>query len=91
MADYNSMKVPELKKLLNERGLTQTGNKADLIARLHDDDKAQAAPEEPAGKLSPPMRASAVTCFLGSRHPLRLALSPHSLFVDCKLTSPSCQ
>lgn len=31
--------MPELKKLLNERGLTQTGNKADLIARLQENDK----------------------------------------------------
>ena len=48
MADYNGMKVPELKKLLNERGLTQTGNKADLIARLVEDDKQQAKASEPA-------------------------------------------
>lgn len=52
MADYNSMKVPELKKLLSERGLTQAGNKADLIARLQDNDKEQAkADDQPAGKL----------------------------------------
>jgi SAP domain-containing ribonucleoprotein len=52
MADYNSMKVPELKKLLNERGLTQAGNKADLIARLHDNDKQQATSTGPAaGKI----------------------------------------
>lgn len=53
MADYNSMKVPELKKLLTERSLPHTGNKADLIARLTEDDKqkaaASAAPQ--AGKL----------------------------------------
>lgn len=47
MADYNSMKVPELKKLLSERGLTQAGNKADLIARLVDNDKEQAKSSEP--------------------------------------------
>ena len=41
MADYGSLKVPELKKLLHERGLTLGGNKADLISRLHENDKAQ--------------------------------------------------
>jgi hypothetical protein len=49
MADYNSMKVPELKKLLTERSLPHTGNKADLIARLTENDK-QKAPEPQAGK-----------------------------------------
>ncbi|KAM0259744.1 hypothetical protein ACHAQJ_003180 [Trichoderma viride] len=39
MADYSSLKVPELKKLLAEKKLPQTGNKADLIARLQEDDK----------------------------------------------------
>jgi SAP domain-containing ribonucleoprotein len=53
MADYNSMKVPELKKLLTERSLPHTGNKADLIARLTEDDKQKAAgsTEAQAGKL----------------------------------------
>ncbi|KAL1841925.1 hypothetical protein VTJ49DRAFT_6316 [Mycothermus thermophilus] len=47
MADYNSMKVPELKKLLTERGLPHTGNKADLIARLTENDKQKAADAAP--------------------------------------------
>ncbi|KAH7409424.1 hypothetical protein BKA64DRAFT_664918 [Cadophora sp. MPI-SDFR-AT-0126] len=38
MADYSSQKVPDLKKLLSERGLVISGNKADLIARLQEDD-----------------------------------------------------
>ena len=38
MADYNSLKVPDLKKLLSERSLLVSGNKADLIARLQEDD-----------------------------------------------------
>jgi hypothetical protein len=42
MADYSSLKVPELKKLLAEKKLSQTGNKADLIARLQEDDKKNA-------------------------------------------------
>lgn len=39
MADYSSQKVPELKKLLQDRGLALSGNKADLIARLQESDK----------------------------------------------------
>ncbi|KAK0674162.1 hypothetical protein QBC41DRAFT_310492 [Cercophora samala] len=54
MSDYNSMKVPELKKVLQERSLPQGGNKADLIARLQEDDK-QKAPEtaEPQADTKP--------------------------------------
>ena len=37
-ADYNSLKVAELKELLQERGLTSSGNKAALICRLQDND-----------------------------------------------------
>lgn len=40
MTDYASLKVPDLKKLLSERGLPQSGNKADLIARLQENDKS---------------------------------------------------
>jgi hypothetical protein len=39
MADYSQLKVPDLKKLLQERGLVISGNKADLIARLQENDK----------------------------------------------------
>lgn len=42
MADYTQLKVPDLKKLLSERGLPISGNKADLIARLQDNDKKPA-------------------------------------------------
>ena len=53
MADYSSLKVPELKKLLTERGLPHIGNKADLIARLTENDTQKAdAGAAPAGKLS---------------------------------------
>ena len=41
--NYASLKVPELKKLLTERGLAQTGNKADLIARLEENDGPSSA------------------------------------------------
>ncbi|KAH0493606.1 hypothetical protein TgHK011_000265 [Trichoderma gracile] len=50
MADYTSLKVPELKKLLAEKKLPQTGNKADLIARLQEDDKKNAASAPEANK-----------------------------------------
>lgn len=46
MSDYASLKVPELKKLLQEKSLPITGNKADLIARLQGYDKSQEAPNE---------------------------------------------
>jgi len=42
MADYSKEKVPDLKKLLQERGLVISGNKADLIARLQEDDSKKA-------------------------------------------------
>lgn len=44
MADYASLKVPDLKKLLSERSLPQSGNKADLIARLQEHDKSMSKP-----------------------------------------------
>ncbi|OTA06997.1 hypothetical protein A9Z42_0077970 [Trichoderma parareesei] len=50
MADYTSLKVPELKKLLAEKKLPQTGNKADLIARLQEDDKKNTASAPEADK-----------------------------------------
>lgn len=46
MSDYASLKVPELKKLLQEKSLPITGNKADLIARLQEHDKSQEKPKE---------------------------------------------
>ncbi|RYC64668.1 hypothetical protein CHU98_g1568, partial [Xylaria longipes] len=48
MADYASLKVPELKKLLQEKQLPVTGNKADLIARLQEHDKAKEEPKPAA-------------------------------------------
>ncbi|KAL6879769.1 hypothetical protein HDV57DRAFT_517863 [Trichoderma longibrachiatum] len=50
MADYTALKVPELKKLLAEKKLPQTGNKADLIARLQEDDKKNTASAPEADK-----------------------------------------
>jgi len=43
MADYSQQKVPDLKKLLAERGLVVSGNKADLVARLQEDDSKKSA------------------------------------------------
>ncbi|KAI1190325.1 hypothetical protein F5B17DRAFT_97009 [Nemania serpens] len=54
MADYASLKVPELKKLLQEKQLPVTGNKADLIARLQEHDKAK---EEPKPAAAAPVSA----------------------------------
>jgi SAP domain-containing ribonucleoprotein len=42
MTDYTQLKVPELKKILTDRSLPISGNKADLIARLQEDDKKSA-------------------------------------------------
>ncbi|KAE9379598.1 hypothetical protein N431DRAFT_434534 [Stipitochalara longipes BDJ] len=50
MADYSKEKVPDLKKLLQERGLVISGNKADLIARLQEDDSKKAGGAATAGE-----------------------------------------
>ncbi|KUJ21396.1 uncharacterized protein LY89DRAFT_681904 [Mollisia scopiformis] len=50
MADYSQMKVPDLKKILQERGLVVSGNKADLIARLQEDDKKAGGAAAGAGE-----------------------------------------
>jgi SAP domain-containing ribonucleoprotein len=45
MADYSKMKNAELEALLKERGLPHTGKKADMVARLQENDKkASTAP-----------------------------------------------
>ena len=48
MTDWASLKVDELKAELEARGLPKSGNKAELVARLEDDEVAQAdtAPAE---------------------------------------------
>ncbi|CEI65675.1 hypothetical protein FVEN_g8929 [Fusarium venenatum] len=48
MAEYSTLKVPELKKMLAEKSLPQTGNKADLIARLQESDKQSETDAKPA-------------------------------------------
>ena len=42
MPDYEKLKVPDLKKLLSERSLTVSGNKAELVARLQESDSKKA-------------------------------------------------
>ena len=49
MPDYAALKVPELKKLLQEKSLPITGNKADLIARLQEHDQSLEKPQAAAG------------------------------------------
>src|SRR5262249_41752067 len=49
MSDYSKMKNADLEALLKERGLPHSGKKADLVARLQEDDKKKASaavPEE---------------------------------------------
>ena len=47
MSDYENMTVAQLKELLKEAGLPVAGKKADLIARLQDNDgAADSAPKE---------------------------------------------
>lgn len=48
MSDYSSKKVAELKELLSARGLAVSGNKADLVARLEENDKV--AGDKPAAE-----------------------------------------
>ncbi|KAK2603810.1 hypothetical protein QQS21_004012 [Conoideocrella luteorostrata] len=43
MTDYNALKVPDLKAMLGQRKLLQTGNKQALIARLQEDDEQNAS------------------------------------------------
>jgi hypothetical protein len=52
MAEYNSLKVPDLKKLLTDRGLAVTGNKPDLIKRLQDEDEAKGGEEGGSAGMS---------------------------------------
>ncbi len=46
MSDYENMTVAELKELLKEAGLPVAGKKADLIARLQENDGSSAVSEE---------------------------------------------
>jgi SAP domain-containing ribonucleoprotein len=56
---YQKLKIPELKKLLHDRALAISGNKADLIERLVEHDKSSAA--TPAASSSTAPKASTTT------------------------------
>jgi SAP domain-containing ribonucleoprotein len=60
MADYATLKVPDLKKLLQERGLTTGGNKADLVARLRENDGSAAVDVAPTAAPPPAPPAAPV-------------------------------
>jgi hypothetical protein len=57
--DLAKCKVPELKELLKARGLKVSGNKADLIARLADDDCRAADASRPAASAAAVVSAPA--------------------------------
>ncbi|TID26506.1 SAP domain-containing protein [Venturia nashicola] len=48
MSDYSKMKNAELEALLRERSLPHTGKKADMVARLQENDKASQSAPAPA-------------------------------------------
>lgn len=48
MSDYSKMKNAELEALLKERSLPHTGKKADMVARLQENDKASQSAPAPA-------------------------------------------
>lgn len=50
--DYSTLKVPDLKAMLGQRNLPQTGNKAALIARLQENDASESA-DAPAEAAKP--------------------------------------
>ena len=51
--DYNKKKVDELQELLRTRSLPHTGKKADLVARLQQNDTEQASRAKPAATARP--------------------------------------
>lgn len=50
---YEAQTVADLAGVLRERGLQVSGTKAELVARLHDDDKAKAAEQLPPPEPQP--------------------------------------
>ena len=68
---WESLKVDELKDELEARGLPKSGNKAELVARLEDDEVAQEptapAEEQKAEEWSMPRRPSRPTAMMRRR------------------------
>jgi len=54
MADYESKKIADLRKLCEARSLDRTGKKPELIARLIAADKARSSPKQASPKPSAP-------------------------------------
>ncbi|KAG9247303.1 hypothetical protein BJ878DRAFT_532670 [Calycina marina] len=50
MTDYSLQKVPDLKRLLSERGLVVSGKKDDLVVRLQQDDDKKSANKSAAAE-----------------------------------------
>lgn len=75
MSDYAALKVPELKKLLQEKSLPITGNKADLIARLQEHDKSQEKPEEQPKAAATGKAFLFFHIFLSSSPPTRFSVA----------------
>ncbi|KAK3986061.1 putative structure-specific endonuclease subunit SLX4 [Cladorrhinum sp. PSN332] len=71
--EYEGLKIPDLKKLLQERGLKVSGNKPDLVARLQEHDAQQAAASQPKSPRARP-RKNGVTSPV--RSPKAKAKSP---------------
>ncbi|KAK6457276.1 uncharacterized protein RJT20DRAFT_38343 [Scheffersomyces xylosifermentans] len=61
MSDYNSNTVPQLKELLKGRGLSTDGKKADLVARLVENDSAAPVAEEQPAEAAPVAEEAAPT------------------------------
>ncbi|KAG6036956.1 hypothetical protein E4U41_005382 [Claviceps citrina] len=59
MTDYSALKVPDLKAMLGQRKLLQTGNKQALITRLQEDDKKNAP--APATDAKPDAKDDEIT------------------------------
>jgi SAP domain-containing ribonucleoprotein len=59
MPEYGKMKNAELEALLKERGLPHSGKKAELVARLQDDDKAKESESAGAPSQAKPKSTSA--------------------------------
>lgn len=88
MADYVSLKVPELKKLLQEKQLPVTGNKADLIARLQEHDKPKEEPKPATAAAPGSFSPTRSTPYTSSIHALSPAAHRHADASTIAITIP---